>query len=590
MPARIFPSRLEIESVGSTSAQEIAVLNSTRQASMRSDKINVKTNNSKIMIVPSASTNDSIQEDEKQGDVFDNPLSTGRSTVVDCFMSIRMLVIALSLSLLFITCLIIWISSVVVINQGVSIDISIISIISWLTFVVMSILTLLSIPIIHYFTLKRPLQRITLQLFKMKKMKFEDIEKMPTLIAEFIPFFSLFWEFNKVMKEIRPFIPESLFSMEDDDLEKEQDRLAEEHREKQLIEMRKLVTQRKQVSKTSLVSSFVERSSVGGHSHKSKVSQATTSMTSNHQQKVSLELGLSSYVATVLVIQFRNFDGRSYPISTDLLGVFTMLYQKVQSVSKQFRGRATIVTPKIIMVSFENGRSFEKGALMCAVHLKKQMEAVNSQLKDQVKLPELDYGIGVSRSECLVGNIGTSQVKYFSLIGECSSNALKLASLNATLRTKILTDESMTNALLSDFISRPVHFSKRNSVLGEDIAFDLDGKTTQKIIELIGEDKVNDDEWLYELQQKEDSQKYVYFEEAFEMLLSSSINREMLRKSLNIIGDYVEKDSKDLVSKLLHNHLSTLLNLRDEELRERMKSFCLEDYHIDLKLEPTFVL
>jgi len=454
-------------------------------------------------------TEKASDEDNKPKDLFEDPFATGRSCCMDCMCSFTTVMVVFVVAQLLLTCLIIWATSVAMIQQGIALEIGNISLVVWVVGLGLMMPIIVMVCVIVHLMVRRPLYSITLQLHMMKRMRFDDIKHSVTLIAEFIPLFSLFWEFNKTMKEIRPFIPESLIAANCEEDEKKE-REVEEQREKQLQQMRKMIASRRTGTKSELSDKDTQPSAVS-----SEISRATgrTSRTNATQgsvaggiQPVSLELGLASYVATVLVIQFRNFYGRSYPIPSDLLGVFTLLFQKVQSISRQFRGRATIITPKVITVNFESGKNFEKGAIMCAIQLQKQMAAINAQLRDQVKLPQIEYGIGVARSETLVGNIGTAQVKYFALIGECSSTALKLASLNAYFGTTILTDESMTNALLSDFVWRPVHFVKKASI-EKSVVLDIDENEKHIVIEILGDDKVDDDEWLYEMQQKEDKQK-----------------------------------------------------------------------------------
>ncbi|KAG2388066.1 hypothetical protein C9374_000916 [Naegleria lovaniensis] len=403
------------------------------------------------------------------------------------------------------------------------------------------------------------------------------------------PLFVIFRELTSLMKEIRSFIPETLLNDMTEERQEDEDR----RREEQLIQMRAKIFQR-QVSKNSVFShqsigslskgsNSIPSASIAASQHTEAVNRsiAVSAVTEKSVRSatsgkpVQLGLGLSSYIATTIVIQLRNYDGQCYPIITDLSAVFTMFFQKVQGVSRQFKGRCTIISPKIVMISFECGKNIEKNALMCALQLERQIEAVNEQLRDQVNLPTLQFGIGVSRSECLVGNIGTSQTKYAACIGNCPSNALRLASLNETFGTTILTDDSLLIAL-QGFVSRPVHMVMKKSIMKgvETLSLD-DDDSKQTIYQLISEKQVNDDEWIYQLHQETEQSKYDKYSLAFEML-KGTVNPATLEEILQVLSQYIKADPTDKVFSLLYTQLIDIQKDELKHVEQRVKELCLD--------------
>ncbi|EFC36716.1 predicted protein [Naegleria gruberi] len=218
------------------------------------------------------------------------------------------------------------------------------------------------------------------------------------------------------------------------------------------------------------------------------------------------------------------------------------------------------------------------------------MQSVNSQLEEQVNLPKIEYGIGVSRSECLVGNVGTSAVRFAALIGACSSNALRLAALCAYFGTSILTDESLALPLQTGFITRAVHFMQKKSIFdSEKLSLDDGGDDRQVIYQLLAENRVNDDEWLYELEQQENNNKYREFDQAFG-LLRGDVNIELLGEICEVFGTYSTKNPQDKVVSLLYTQLSDYLKLDTKEVESAVRSFSLEKTDIPLHTDPSFIL
>ncbi|EFC48568.1 predicted protein [Naegleria gruberi] len=220
------------------------------------------------------------------------------------------------------------------------------------------------------------------------------------------------------------------------------------------------------------------------------------------------------------------------------------------------------------------------------------MQAINSQLCEQVNLPPIQFGIGISRSECLIGNIGTAAVRFSALIGACSSNALRLSCLCAYLGTSILTDESLMLALQRGFITRPVHFIRKTSIFdGEVLSLeDGDDDNKQTIYQLLGESKLQDDEWLYELQQHENNNKYKEFDRAFDLLRVGSVDSKLLAEICDVFGSYLSKYPEDRVVSLLYTQLTELSKLDAKDVEKAVRSFSLEKTDVPLHTDPSFIL
>ncbi|KAF0982003.1 hypothetical protein FDP41_011864 [Naegleria fowleri] len=541
--------------------------------------------------VASSSSSNSHHNTENDDDLFE----TGRGCCMDTLCSVSTVFILLTTASLFITGLLIWIPSMILLSQNIVINMEIISMIVGFSLVcVLPVFTIMCYFISRFF-ISKPLRALVKQVSLMRDLKLESIVPVKSIFKEFLPLTIILEDYLEFMKEIKSFIPETLIGdvADDDILFNEKEVKAEHKREQELTEMkRKLVTQNS-VQTISSIHSI--KSATSGHP--AKLSKAVSKLglpslpslgsTANIERKEpkgnakhhtpQLGLGLQSFISTVIIIQLRNYNGTSYPTVSDLLAVFTMFFQKVQTVSRQFKGRCTIISPKIVMVSFESGKNLEQNALLCALQLQYHIDAVNEQLDTQVHLPVLQYGIGVSRSECLVGNIGTSQTKYAACIGNCPSNALRLASLNETFGTTILTDDSLLIAL-QGFVSRPVHLMQRKSIIqGESLALD-DDNAKQTIIQLISEKKLQDDEWFYELQQQEENNKYEKYSQTFESL-KGQVTLNRLEEIQGIFASYLQSDPNDKVISILHSQLANIKkNGRDDKyVEEQIREMTIEN-------------
>ncbi|KAG2388067.1 hypothetical protein C9374_000917 [Naegleria lovaniensis] len=535
----------------------------------------------------STSNSNDIENDE---DLFE----TGRGWCVDTLCSVSSVFILFTAVNLFITGLLIWVPSMILLSQNIVINMGIISIIVGCSLIILLPVFAIACYFISKKVISKPLRSLVKQVSLMRDLKLDCIEPMKSNLKEFLSLTLILEDYLEFMKEVKSFIPETLIGDTSQEGVNEKEIKAEHKREHELTEMkRKLVTQ---TSVQSIGSIPSVKSATSGNPAKmvkavSKLglpSLPSLGSTANIERKEhrgntkhhtpQLGLGLQSFISTVIIVQLRNYNGNNYPTVSDLLAVFTMFFQKVQSVSRQFKGRCSIVSPKIVMISFECGKNVEQNALLCALQLQYHIDAVNEQLESQVHLPVLQYGIGVSRSECLVGNIGTSQTKYAACIGNCPSNALRLASLNETFGTTILTDDSLLIAL-QGFVSRPVHLMPRRSIIqGESLALD-DDNAKQTIIQLISEKKVQDDEWFYELQQQEEQNKFEKYCQTFESL-KGQVTFSRIDEIQEILYSYLQNNPNDKVISILYSQLGAIKknsNKDDKYVEEQVREMTIDN-------------
>ena len=71
-------------------------------------------------------------------------------------------------------------------------------------------------------------------------------------------------------------------------------------------------------------------------------------------------------------------------------------------------------------------------------------------------LKQLDIGIGVNSGDMIAGNIGSSSIMSYTVIGDNVNLGSRLESLNKEYKTRIIISESTRARLTGDFQTRPL--------------------------------------------------------------------------------------------------------------------------------------
>jgi adenylate cyclase len=96
-------------------------------------------------------------------------------------------------------------------------------------------------------------------------------------------------------------------------------------------------------------------------------------------------------------------------------------------------------------------------ACLCALNSIQRLEELNKELKAK-KFPELRMGIGINTGEVSVGNMGSSVVQNYTVMGDAVNLASRLESLTAFYECKIIIGESTYHDVRNKFICRELDF------------------------------------------------------------------------------------------------------------------------------------
>ncbi|KAL9651873.1 hypothetical protein ABK040_000219 [Willaertia magna] len=287
------------------------------------------------------------------------------------------------------------------------------------------------------------------------------------------------------------------------------------------------------------------------------------------------KLGLLHKECSIVFIRLPNFCKLRYSEEISLL--FSRLITQIVSITKNFKGDIQIHSVEEIQITFTGSTESIMKALRSALRISKAI--TDCQNNSEINI---DFNIGVSSGKAYIGNLGNNHFRYYTIVGEVRNTARKLTYLAEALKLKILFDE---NAFIENlFVTRPV----------DKIKVEEKGKFKHLVVfELIKENKIESDEWMYELEQQKENIKFKEFEKAISFLKMSSKmnnNTELLELSYEEINERL-KHALDVVIRHSHlmpedavicNRLVTILKLllQNNSKPEIMES--LHEYHTDI--------
>jgi adenylate cyclase len=94
-------------------------------------------------------------------------------------------------------------------------------------------------------------------------------------------------------------------------------------------------------------------------------------------------------------------------------------------------------------------------AVQCALEMIKVLEQMNARWTAQNR-PRLDIGIGISSGVMIAGNIGSSAIMSYTVIGDAVNLGARLESLNKEYGTRILMSEATKARLTLPVQSRRI--------------------------------------------------------------------------------------------------------------------------------------
>ncbi|EFC38405.1 predicted protein [Naegleria gruberi] len=419
------------------------------------------------------------------------------------------------------------------INTGISVGVAVAVVIVGL---------ILSIGIGYLIT--QPLRYLESQFFLIKKFDLENVNFISSKFREVNRIYEDLHEMVNWLNEFKSFLPETIFN--------------------QLRNMEKAEQEQSQTDKNN------ESMKESRHSLSNRSSAHSSLKSSKHDLKSGgglFKLGLSIKPVSIVYIHLNEF-GKLNPL--EVTNLFAKVASGLSVLAKSLQADLQILSVEEFQLSFADCKK------------KQNLAAMESALKVSKVLDNLgklsSYSIGISSGMANVGNLGTNNLRYYSIVGPMVTNSKNLSILGCSLGCKILADsESVCTEATSAFVVRPVErFVLENS----------EGKTPTVVYEVIKENSYEKDEWMYELEQQKANKKFKDFEAAFAIFdpktvssMSDSQVLDRIQESVNILQDHLNKYPEDqIITNRLLTILDTLTNQKSQNLAQ-----ALHNYHTTLQ-------
>ncbi|KAG2392994.1 hypothetical protein C9374_009571 [Naegleria lovaniensis] len=272
------------------------------------------------------------------------------------------------------------------------------------------------------------------------------------------------------------------------------------------------------------------------------------------------KMGLTSKECSVLYITLPQY---LLQYSQDEIGhSFPKIITALSSISKIFNGNLQIVSNSEYQIVIESKRKSQKPvtclAQECALKIEKGLGIVNTFLA-QNNMQPISYCIGVATSSSLVGNLGTNAIRFFSCISQACESAKNLCFIANQLKLNVLIDERTQSECKNKFVARPVDRILVEKCVHSSAANNSPAIST--IYHLIKESAVESDEWLYELQAKNENECCNDLHRVFD-IFKSNISQQEFEDALSCatmkLENYLTKNPTDVASQKLLSLLGRL--------------------------------
>jgi adenylate cyclase len=155
-------------------------------------------------------------------------------------------------------------------------------------------------------------------------------------------------------------------------------------------------------------------------------------------------LFLQQVEATVVVHDLRNFSALAVQLGPVDLGLaLSRYYEHVAQAVEPHGGRLVKFVGDAVMSVFVGPTDIDhRGNALAAI--KSTLDAREAWLADNAKrdMPVLDYSIGVSSGEVLAGDVGTSKLRNYDVLGEPVNIAFRLVG--------VATDRHLSHVVTAD--------------------------------------------------------------------------------------------------------------------------------------------
>jgi adenylate cyclase len=170
-------------------------------------------------------------------------------------------------------------------------------------------------------------------------------------------------------------------------------------------------------------------------------------------------LGGKRRTMTVLFSDVRGFTAMSEKASPEeVVGQLNEYFSRMVDVLFAHHGTLDKFVGDMVMGLFGaplDDPDHAEHAVQTALAMSRELDALNLQWS-ALGRPLLDIGIGISTGEMVAGNIGSSAIMSYTVIGDTVNLGARLESLNKDYGTRVIISEATRDALKGQYDIRPL--------------------------------------------------------------------------------------------------------------------------------------
>ncbi|KAG2373392.1 hypothetical protein C9374_012131 [Naegleria lovaniensis] len=332
-----------------------------------------------------------------------------------------------------------------------------------------------------------------------------------------------------------------------------------------------------QVSRQNLKMSSDSLNLGRSHEHVSSSNLTQTSQQNlHHYQHQIFGTGLQYYKTSIVIsIHFANLNDM-HP--QDIANGFEKLIETLSQICSSARANLQLVDPskfRIIVEHRAREEAFKKKALSIALKVDATIRQVNSLLEKEKRIG-LEFYISVSSGSSFSGNLGSRFQKIYACINPSIERSDEMLLLAKEFGMNVVCDEETIFDMVTEYVCRPfekLKFATTNAALNQE-------NFPQLIYQVIGESHVKQDEWMYELQEKEKAKLFDQFNEGVRVLFSQ--DHQVDSVALSHSAAILEKFSNDYYSKtkkrdVVCDKLGSVM--REMAIKEQQFVYCTQLRH-----------
>ncbi|KAG2381284.1 hypothetical protein C9374_006273 [Naegleria lovaniensis] len=242
----------------------------------------------------------------------------------------------------------------------------------------------------------------------------------------------------------------------------------------------------------------------------------------HHNNKPNLaarfELYLDRKRISMLQLKFKGIEEiLDFIGPNEIVEILKDVFERIQYASKASHGLLELWKDDSVTIVFNASKDqarHEQRALKTCMELKYRLTDMKkskwlSNIKAQYLIlasSHLEFQFAVHSQECLCGNIGSADLRSFKILGSIYENLSRLISFADRMEVKVVCEESISKLARTFFHTR---------YIGEtELMEEGNIEQTSQVFELGAPLDVSEDEWLYELANKQKNDEWKDYNEA----------------------------------------------------------------------------